>query len=61
MNYPTDQHILPMDDFFDHEPDVNCDCRPFLTKESENKLMKKETEVHTFVHRQIKYRKDEQN
>lgn len=53
--------MLPMDDFFKHEADVNCDCRPFLSTQLQSKLMRKETEVEMFVHRQIKYRKEEQN
>lgn len=27
-NFETDVHFLPMDDWFEHLPDVNCPCLP---------------------------------
>jgi hypothetical protein len=29
-NLESDIHFLPMDDWFEHLPDVNCPCLPIL-------------------------------
>ncbi len=61
LNHDCDVHMMPMEDWFEHRPDLNCECRPFECLEAKRKFENEETAVRVWNHRQIKYNKDRQN
>lgn len=56
VNFSSDIHYIPNDDWFKHDYDVNCPCLPYLdTKDTFEETKGKQI----FVHRQIKGNKDQ--
>ena len=58
LNYEDDLHLMPMDDYFEHEPQLNCDCRPFPDPTNAVEFSAGLANKEVFVHRRVKEDKE---
>jgi len=57
LNWASDIHVTPQDDWFDHSADLNCPCHPFQDPQNILDIRAKCASKYVWVHRQIKYNK----
>jgi len=53
-NFESDVHFMPQDDWFEHNPDVNCACHPFLDAKNSVDMKRGLASKYVWVHRRIK-------
>jgi hypothetical protein len=58
-NFENDLHLMPQDDWFDHESDANCPCCPFVDPHNKKELASGRSTSTLWVHKQIKNNKRE--
>jgi len=57
----VDMHVTPQDDWFDHPADRNCPCSPFQDPQNVLDINQGRASKYLWVHRQIKYQKENLN
>ena len=61
VNFENDVHCMPQDDIEEHLPDVNCWCNPKIDEKNKQDILRGLAHKHVWVHRQIKYNREELN
>ena len=54
LDRDEDIHVMPMDDWFNHLPSINCVCRPFPDTANEVEVRAGLAVKEVYVHRRIK-------
>ena len=59
VDFDDDIHVLPYDDWFEHDPSINCPCRPYHDSKNSLEIKLGYASKYVFIHRQIKGNKKE--